>query len=106
MSIALLAMHCGGLSLCSESIFSAGCITFGSVSFPSILILFICTLLYILVNLSTHFIQLVVSLLLTGFHYLIPEVIFYGYGGGYHVSLGSGHDVPGLCHSNLIISLL
>ena len=43
------------------------------------------------------FVQLVVYMLLLAFHYLIPEVIFWGYGGDCPMSLG-------LHHSDLVTS--
>ena len=75
----------GRLFLCPLSILSTSCITLGSVPFLSVFILFICSLLCILINLSTMCSKWL-SFCFCCFCYLIPEVIS-RYGGGFHVSL-------------------
>ena len=55
---ALFVVNILGLSLCTVSIFSVGCITFGPVSFLSVSIWYKWSSLCILTNLSVHSISL------------------------------------------------
>ena len=96
LSIALLPEDCGGISLYSASILMltvSPLALYLSSPFPFYLFIYHCIFWQICL-----YVLLVVCLLFVGYCYLISEIIFCGYGGSCHVSLGYGYDTSYFHH--------
>ena len=102
LCISFFPVACGGFSLFSASIFSAGYIIFSSVSFFSISILLICSLFCILENLSiicSTYCLFAICCLLSPFW-----GNFLRYGVAFHALLGSSNNTSSQHHFILVVS--